>query len=183
MAVDRRQLLLGVLAVVVVVAVVWTMRPAPTPAGIAAPASRPRDPRAGNTPAGEVDPVKLASLNSSAPSPGEAARNPFRFQPRVVAPPPRPEGTAPVAEAPRPPPAPPGPPPVPPIPLKFIGVLERANGVKWAILTDGKSPTPLYGKDGDIIDGRYVIVKIGAESVEMTHTDGRGRQVIRLTGQ
>jgi len=185
MAVDRKQLLLGGLAVAVVLAVVWMMRPAaPTPAGVVAPPSRARDLRAGNAqPAGEVGPVKLASLNTSAPAPGEAARNPFRFQPRVVAPPPRPEGTAPVAEAPRQPPAPPVPPPVPPIPLKFIGVLERANGVKWAVLTDGKSPTPLYGRDGDIIDGRYVIVKIGVESVEMTHADGRGRQVIRLTGQ
>ena len=41
----------------------------------------------------------------------------------------------------------------------------------------------MYGKDGDIIDGRYLIVKIGTESIEMTHADGRGRQVIRLTGQ
>ena len=85
-------------------------------------------------------------------------------------------------EAPRLTPAPTGPPPPPPIPLKLIGVLERANGVKWAVLTDGKSG-PMYGKDGDIIDGRYAIVKIGTESVEITYTDGRGRQVIRLTGQ
>jgi hypothetical protein len=55
--------------------------------------------------------------------------------------------------------------------------------VKWAVLTDGKSPTPMYGKDGDIIDGRYQIVKIGTESIEMTYADGRGRTVIRLTGQ
>ena len=79
-------------------------------------------------------------------------------------------------------PVPSGPPPVPPIPLKLIGVVERANGVKWAVLTDGKSG-PMYGKDGDIIDGRYAILRIGTESVEMTYTDGRGRQVIRLTGQ
>ena len=26
----------------------------------------------------------------------------------------------------------------------------------------------MYGKDGDIIDGRYLIVKIGTESIEMT---------------
>ena len=73
-------------------------------------------------------------------------------------------------------------PPLPPIPLKFIGVLERASGVKWAVLTDGKS-APMYGRDGDLIDGRYAIVKIGTESVEMTYADGRGRQVIRLSGQ
>ncbi len=85
-------------------------------------------------------------------------------------------------EAPRVTPAPSGPPPAPPIPLKLIGVVERENGVKWAVLTDGKSG-PMHGKDGDIIDGRYAIVKIGTESVEITYADGRGRQVIRLTGQ
>jgi hypothetical protein len=80
------------------------------------------------------------------------------------------------------PPPPPGPPPLPPIPLKFTGVVERASGVRWAVLVDGKGGV-MYGKDGDIVDGRYTIVKIGTESIEMTYTDGRGRQVIRLTGQ
>jgi hypothetical protein len=80
------------------------------------------------------------------------------------------------------PPPPPGPPPLPPIALKFTGIVERANGVKWAVLVDGKGNL-MYGKDGDIIDGRYTIVKIGTESIEMTYADGRGRQVIRLTGQ
>jgi hypothetical protein len=127
-------------------------------------------------------PVKLAELTAPREGPGEAARNPFRFQPKVVPPPPRPVTPQPFIEATRPPAPPPGPPPVPPIPLKLIGVLERANGVKWAVLTDGKS-SPMFGKDGDIIDGRYVIVKIGTESIEMTYADGRGRQVIRLTGQ
>jgi hypothetical protein len=127
-------------------------------------------------------PVKLAELTAPRAEPGEAARNPFRFQPKVVAPPPRPVTPPPVIEAPHAPAPPPGPPPVPPIPLKLIGLLERANGVKWAVLTDGKS-SPMFGKDGDIIDGRYLIVKIGTESIEMTYADGRGRQVIRLTGQ
>jgi len=101
----------------------------------------------------------------------------------VMPPPPRPVVTTPPASTgPVIPAPPPGPPPLPPIPLKFTGVVERANGVKWAVLVDGKGGL-MYGKDGDIIDGRYMIVKIGTESVEMTYTDGRGRQVIRLTGQ
>jgi hypothetical protein len=41
----------------------------------------------------------------------------------------------------------------------------------------------MHGRDGDIVDGRYRIVKIGAESVELTYADGKGRQVVRLTGQ
>ena len=41
----------------------------------------------------------------------------------------------------------------------------------------------MHGKEGDIIDGRYRILKIGTESIEMAYPDGRGRQTIRLTGQ
>jgi hypothetical protein len=41
----------------------------------------------------------------------------------------------------------------------------------------------MYGKEGDIIDGRYRIVRIGAESIELTYLDGRGRQTIRLSGR
>ena len=101
-----------------------------------------------------------------------------------MAPPPRTVSTelpVPVVEAPRPV-APPGPPPAPPIALKFIGMMERANGVKWAVLSDGKGVV-MQGREGDIVDGRYRILKIGAESIELTHADGRGRQVVRLTGQ
>ena len=123
-------------------------------------------------------------MTASRDDPGQARRNPFRFQPKVV-----PRATAAAGARGDRDAAAAGadrrrrrPPPAPPIPLKFIGVLERANGVKWAVLSDGKS-APMYGKDGDIIDGRYLIVKIGTESIEMTHADGRGRQVIRLTGQ
>ena len=127
--------------------------------------------------------VKMSSLKATRQEPGRGERNPFRYRPKPVAAPPRPVAP-PASEAiSRPSPAvPAGPPPPPPIPLKLIGVLERANGVKWAVLSDGKS-APMYGKDGDIIDGRYVIVKIGTESIEMTHADGLGRQVIRLSGQ
>ena len=188
MAVDRKQLMMGGAAVLVLVLAAMLLRPASTPTRT--PAAQPQRARpaargqAQQDPAVPVAPVKLKELNESREEPGDPKRNPFRFQPKVVPPPPKPVVTAPPVstEPPRPAP-PPGPPPVPPIPLKFIGVLERANGVKWAVLTDGKTPTPMYGKDGDIIDGRYQIVKIGTESIEMTYADGRGKTVIRLSGQ
>jgi hypothetical protein len=48
------------------------------------------------------------------------------------------------------------------------------------VLSDGRG---IYrGVEGDIIEGRYRIVRIGTESIEMTHLDGSGRQVIRLSG-
>jgi hypothetical protein len=83
--------------------------------------------------------------------------------------------TPPGPEAPR------GPPPPPAIPLKFIGIVEKENGTKWAVLTDGRGT--LHGKEGSIVMGTYQILKIGTESVELAYADGRGRQTIRLTGQ
>lgn len=181
---SRKQLALGAAAVVIVVIAAWSFWPSsPAPVSVPARTTAAVKGRAGAAPPGSVAPVKLDALKASREGPGEAARNPFRFQPKVVAPPPRQIVTAPqVPTGPVVPPPPPGPPPLPPIPLKFTGVVERASGVKWAVLVDGKGSV-MYGKDGDIIDGRYTIVKIGAESIEMTYTDGRGRQVIRLTGQ
>ena len=190
MPLDRRQLILAAAAIIVLGLAAWAFWPSSTPVPTTAPTqTRARSGRpnaAAET--RPVAPVKLEALTASSArnEPGDAQRNPFRFQPKRVAPPPpddRPKPAPIIPDAPKPIPGPApkiGP---PPIGLKFVGVLQRENGVKWAVLTDGKSPTPMYGKDGDIIDGKYLIVKIGTESIEMSHTDGSGRQVIRLTGQ
>jgi hypothetical protein len=185
MPADRRKLLTGAGAGLVLGLAAWSLWPSP-PQPVAVRPRTSAAERSKSTPVadsmGPMAPVKLSALKDSRDAPGEASRNPFRFEPKIVAAPPRPAVAQPVIEAPRVTPMPTGPPPAPPIPLKLIGVVERANGVKWAVLSDGKSG-PMYGKDGDIIDGRYAIVKIGTESVEITYADGRGRQVIRLTGQ
>ena len=165
----------------------WPSTPAPRPAAPAAAQARARGGRQSAKAAVDVGPaeaVKLDALKASRNDPGEAGRNPFLFRPKP-APPSKVSSAPPVAiEPPRPtgPPVPTGPPPPPPIGLKFTGMLTRADGTKWAVLSDGKS-APMFGKDGDIIDGKYLIVKIGTESIEMSYVDGRGRQVIRLTGQ
>lgn len=181
---DRRRLMIGGAVVLVLALGVWSRMgstPAVAPAGTAAQA---RAPRPGAAPAAQeiLKPLKLEALTAARSEPSGTVRNPFRFQPKVVAPPPRPVTAAP-GETSKPVVSPPpsGPPPPPPIQLKFIALVERADGVKWAVLSDGK--VTMYGKDGDNIDGRYHIVKIGAESIELTYLDGRGRQVIRLTGQ
>ena len=80
-----------------------------------------------------------------------------------------------------PPPVPQGPPPPPPITLKYIGVLETAQGRVAAFRDTGGDI--VYGKEGDIIDGRYRLLKIGVESADLAYVDGRGRQTIRLSGQ
>jgi hypothetical protein len=76
-----------------------------------------------------------------------------------------------------------GPPPPPPIPLKFIGLLTAPTQAgRIALLSDGRGNV-LQAREGDIIEGRYRLVKLGTDSAELTYIDGRGRQVIRLSGQ
>jgi len=144
--------------------------------GGAAQGSQPSEPAAPN--------VHLDALDSEHPKPAQAERDLFRFRPKAPPPaPPRSGGpTAPIAPVdPAPPAGPPPPPPVPPITLKFIGVMGSET-IKLAVLSDGRG-APFYGHEGEIVDGRYRILKIGVESLEIAYADGRGRQTIRLTGQ
>ena len=180
----RRQLVLGGIVVVLVVVIVkmWPgTSAAPTPASkVVASVPAPVEPRAA-TAAGPAL-VHLDALKGERPQPGTSERNLFRFKPKAPPPPP----AAPVRPAqpaiPATPSGPPPPPPLAPITLKFIGVVEAPErGAKIAILSDGKN-APFYGKEGAIIEGRYRILKIGVESVELAYADGRGRQTIRLTG-
>jgi hypothetical protein len=129
-----------------------------------------------------VDPadldVRLDALNGSRPPAEAVERNPFRFQPAPAPPPPPgPSGPGPARMA-GPPPVE-GPPPVPPIPLKFIGIVEK-QGLKVAALSDCRST--FYGSEGQIIDGRYRIVRIGIESLVIEYLDGTGRTTVRLEG-
>jgi hypothetical protein len=181
---DRRKLLMGGGIVTVLVLAMWMMWPASPAPSAAVPVAPARGAQQTTKPGAiaPVAPVKLDKLTGERQGPSERERNPFRYQPKAPPPPP-PAPPKPVAvptleptEAPKPVVQ-----PVPPIPLKFIGILERANGEKWAVLSDGK--VTMHGRDGDIVDGRYKIVKIGAESIELTYADGKGRQVVRLTGQ
>ncbi len=144
----------------------------------AAPAGR-RMPESAASP---VPAIRLDALQAARtqPAPAPAERNPFQFKPKPLPPPPPP-----------PKPGTPGsgldaagnpiPPPPPPIPLKFIGIVQ-APSQKLAVLADNVTRDVFTGREGDIIDGRYRILRIGVESIEMAYADGRGRQTIRLTG-
>jgi len=133
---------------------------------------------------GSVTDIDLDSLHTGRPQPVGSRRNPFRFTP---APAPAPSTGSRGATPPPPPPipmptGPVEPPPPPRITLKFIGVMESGQAGKYAILTDGRG-LPIYGKEGQVIEGRYRIMRIGVESVDLAYLDGRGRQTIRQTGQ
>ncbi|BCS33339.1 hypothetical protein TBR22_A25660 [Luteitalea sp. TBR-22] len=191
MAAESRQrvrLLLGLLAVLVLVA--WwqfggspagsaAVRP-PTPAQ-----SAPTAP--GQTPSAVLaEGIGLDRLSEDRPAPQEGGRDPFRGGAAEPAPPGAgSSGPAkPVAPVAPPPPVvpmgPPQPPPPPPITVKFIGVVSRHDVGKVAVLSDGKNV--YYGRAGEIVDGRWRIVSIGEESLQIEYVDGRGRQTVRLTG-
>ena len=127
--------------------------------------------------------IELLGRGSEGAAVAEPGRDPFRFQPRHV------EARPAVARPSRPaavvlPPVPPaGPPPPPPIPLKFIGLVDAPTQAgRVAILSDGRGNI-VYGREGDTMEGRYRLLKVGTDAVEMAYVDGRGRQTVRLAGQ
>jgi hypothetical protein len=179
---SRRQLgLLGALLAVLFFVLIVNRDPAPSGSTGAAPRRGQRQVVPAAPAREEMEVVRLDALNRPRPDPEAGARDPFRFRP--AAPPPAPPppaaglgpGGLPV------PPVPVGPPPPPPIALKFIGLVEQApSRLKLAVLSDGRNV--FYGKEGDTIEGRYRIERIGAESIDMAYIDGRGRQTLRLSG-
>jgi hypothetical protein len=125
----------------------------------------------------DLSQIDLSALNAPKAPPQTIVRDPFRFRQRPPPPPPpgpvrppAPQQTGPLE-----------PPPPPHISLKFIGTLESQKPGRVAILSDGRGV--YYGHVGEIIEGRYRILQIGVESIELAYLDGRGRQTIRLTGQ
>ena len=137
------------------------------------------------TPVTAVEEVRVSRLALVAPDLPEQTRDPFRYRPAPapakVAPARVPVLLGPPVPLPPPPPAPV--PPPPPIPLKFVGLVEAGGKTgKVAVLSDSKGGV-FYGREGDIIDGRYRLVKVSADQAELIYPDGRGRQVLRLSGQ
>jgi len=66
--------------------------------------------------------------------------------------------------------------------LTFIGFMESPDiDGRIVVLTDGDFV--FHGREGDIIDGRYRIVGLGLESVDLEPIDGAGRQTLRLQGE
>jgi hypothetical protein len=192
-----RLIQLGVLGVVLLAVVQFVLIPSlatpVAPAGPVAsppPATRPAG-RAGaaKAGAGPIE-VRLEALTrpGAAPDTGGPQRNPFRMGAATPAPgeaggpggprvPPKP--VTPVVTQPI---GPPQPPPLPPIPYRFIGVLAGAPGRgRIAVLTDGKNV--VHGQVNTEVEGRYRIVQIGEESLQIEYIDGRGRQTLRLLGQ
>ena len=181
----RRQVwLLGALVTVAAVLVVL-LRPSTTSlGGPSAPAAGGRPSSRSESAVGDVR-LELLETRSGGRSPLE--RNLFRFEPRrdrtaaarVARGPARPSQI----QVPTGPPAPAVPPPPPPIPLRYIGYVDQPGQVpRVGVLSDGRGNV-FNGKEGDIIEGRYRVLRIGTDSADLIYVDGRGRQTIRLSGQ
>jgi hypothetical protein len=174
----RRQLL--VLGVLVLVGGLLVYRQWPTPdvtgGGSTAPGTT-GAPAAGA--ASAVGDLRLELLEARAADGFKLRRDLFQFHTRPAPVAPR----QPVAVAPPVPTGPPPPPPPPPIPLRFIGYVDQANRLpRVAVLADGRGNV-FHGREGDIIEGRYRVLRVGADSADLMYVDGRGRQTIRLSGQ
>ena len=86
--------------------------------------------------------------------------------------------------------------------LELGGVVEQDMAAKlerdvasveadrhWVLVIVTEDATPAgtvalwdHEWEGETIDGRYRIDRIGVESIDMAWTDGRGHQIIRLSG-
>jgi hypothetical protein len=75
---------------------------------------------------------------------------------------------------------PPGPPPPPPIDLKFFGTATSADGTRRAFLLKGDDV--FLASDGDIVQRRYKIVTISANSVLVEDMANNNRQTLPLIG-
>jgi hypothetical protein len=179
----QREIALAAIAIVLIAVAAFRIRTAISPADRASQvAATTQNKQHQSNQKAHVTQVDLQALAAERPEPVEGTRNPFRFRPKQAPSPPVSNG--PVV----PPPVtmvgplePPQPLPPPRIPLKFITLVESEKTGRVAVLTDGRGV--FYGKEGGIIEGRYRILKIGVESVDLAYLDGRGRQTIRLTGQ
>jgi hypothetical protein len=178
----------GVLAalLVVTIALVWSRQSGGPPPGLVTGPTGPVQP-ASNAPGGRV-PGATATAGSQLPVPlnlsrveqrdGAPAisRNLFRFGARP-APPLPPAPSRPMVIP--PPPTPAGP---PPIPLRLTGLMADPYGRPRAYLKDPASGAVFEVVEGQVVDGRYRVVKIGVQSVVVSYLDGSGQRTIPLGG-
>lgn len=177
----RNQVVLAALVVVLVAAFyrAFIASDAGSETGAAAAGQSPNASRgpAGPGPVTAPD-VRLESLDANRTRPAGTERNLFRFGARPAADRRTPEDRLP-PPAPMPVQSAPTTPGVAPITLKFIGVVQAtAQAQTYAVLRDDRGV--YHGREGDVIEGRYRILRIGTESIELAYVNGSGRQTIRL---
>jgi hypothetical protein len=125
------------------------------------------------------EPLKLAALDAVAEG-TDVGRNPFSFGARPAPPPPPTPPAVYTPPAPVLPPAPQGP---PPIALRLTGMLvDPRSGRTMITLRDPSMGTLFQAYEGDVVDGRYRVVKVGLESAVVSYVDGTGTRTLSLGG-
>lgn len=152
-----------------------TPPPAATSAALPA-AKQPAKPGAKKGPvllAQSLDPTLRLDLLKSSEDVGYkgVGRDIFQNQPEPA---PIPQPKQPVID-----PGPAKPPPPPPIPLKFYGFSGSKTGPKQVFLSKGEDI--FIAKEGQIVDRRYKILKIGPNSIEVEDVLNNNRQTLPLT--
>jgi hypothetical protein len=152
--------------------------PSPAPAPVHGRVAA-RGSRGGHADAGAADSLDprlrldLLKLSEDTEYKG-AGRNIFRAE--VEIPQPVADARKPKPEPPPPPPPPPGP---PPIDLKFVGFASGTGEPTQVFLT--QHDDIFVAKEGEIVNRRYKVMKINANSVEIQDLLSNNRQTIPLT--
>jgi hypothetical protein len=180
----RRQLVaLGLVSVLLVSVFWWQRQPSP-PAAVLAGTSKPQPPAAARPAPTESAtlpaPLQWAALEQQ-PASSAVARNPFAFGVRPAPPPPPvslppPVASLPAARAPESvgPPA---------IRLVFTGVVVLPQtGRTMVTLRDPSTGTSFRAFEGDVLDGRYRVMKVSPQAVTVAYVDGTGQRTISLGG-
>jgi len=76
---------------------------------------------------------------------------------------------------------PPGPPPPPPIDLKFFGTSTSPSGKRQAFLLHGQDV--FLASDGDIVQRRYHVITVTANSVIVEDMANNNRQTLPIAGR
>jgi hypothetical protein len=109
-----------------------------------------------------------------------SGRNIFRAEAEPIPQPVAPAIKPPVQPARIEPAGPPPPPPPPPINLKFFGFATSEGEPKRVFLASGDDV--FIAQEGDIVNRRYKIIRIGTNSVEVEDLLSNRRQSLPLTG-
>jgi hypothetical protein len=122
--------------------------------------------------------VHLASLQPER-RPLDVGRNLFRYGSRPLPPPPPAPPPPPMVQGPPPAPVPQGPPPVP---LKLVGRVMRPDGMVVVTLKHAETGALFYAVEGDVVDGRYRLVKVGMRTVVVSYLAGSGQRTLSEGG-
>jgi hypothetical protein len=170
----RRQVLLLAVMLAGLGAVLWYQRPTTGPSSptsnVAATTRQP-------LPAVQLpEAVRMGDLDA-APMETEIGRNPFSFGERPVAEPAVRFAPPPVEFSPAPV-MPQGP---PPIALRLSGLMVSPGSNRTMVtLKDPATGALFHAYEGDIVDGRYRIVKVGSQSAVVSYVDGSGTRTLGL---